>query len=321
MNGVSSRLDRVALALASLCLLAACEVGDFFFAGVPAEPYRFDEIDPQLAGDLSSPHPSIVPASLREEGFVTSRDGTSVHWVLARQREGPARATVLYSHGNGPNLGRFWDRVEILWQLGYQVLIYDYPGFGRSSGEASEPGMYEAASSALALVAARDDVDPARLILYGHSLGSAATFELASRALRGEVIAARGAEALAVRPAAVITESAWCSIEEMIRDGTFLDLPGELLSHLRFDNCARIAELREVPVMLLHGERDRIVPMRQLALLEGRAARPPIVHRVPNATHVDVSIVGTPRASIAAVAGVPRPSEEYAGWLMSLAAP
>jgi fermentation-respiration switch protein FrsA (DUF1100 family) len=318
MRRTTLRLERVSLALATLTLLAACEVGDFFFAGTPAEPYRFDESDPQVDGDLSSPHPSIVPAALREEGFVVSGDGASVHWVLARQPAGAASITVLYSHGNGPGIGRFWDRVEILWQLGFQVLIYDYPGFGRSSGEPSEPGMYEAAESVLALLAARADVDPSRVIFYGHSLGAAPTFELASRAERGEVIVDRAGESLVVRPAAVVTESAWCSIEEMIRDGAFLDLPGELLSRLRFDNCARIAALRDVPVMLLHGDRDRIVPVRQLALLEGQAAASPIVYVVPGATHVDVAVVGTPRASITAAAGVPRPSEDYAGWLSAI---
>ena len=134
---VRVRVDRIACFLAAASVCAACQVGDFFFAGSPAEPYRFDEIDPQLDGDLSSPHPSIVPAALRDEGFVTRGDGTSVHWVLARQPEGATSTTVLYSHGNGPGLGRFWDRVEILWQLGFQVMIYDYPGFGRSGGEPS----------------------------------------------------------------------------------------------------------------------------------------------------------------------------------------
>lgn len=310
---------RTSLALFAVSLVACLGVEDFFFAGVSAEPYRWDEIDPQLDGDLSSPHVSLVPPSLRDEGLL---DGAStLHWVLARQPEGSARTTILFSHGNGPHLGRFWDRVEVMWQLGYQVLVYDYPGFGRSGGEASEGALYEAATRMLVMLAERDDVDPERIVLYGHSMGAAPTFDLAVRSARGEVVVRRGGVELAVRPRAVISESGWCSIEEMIRDGAFLDLPRELVSDLSLDNCARIAELRGVPVLLLHGERDRVVPIRQLALLDGRAAEPPIVHRLEDATHVDVSVVGLPFSDATLPEGVPRASRDYADWLTSVAPP
>ena len=306
----------------TIALLASCvRVEDFFFAGQPADAYRWDEIDPSIDGDLSSPHPSLVPAALREEGFVRGNDDASLHWVFARQPDGAARATILFSHGNGPNLGRFWDRVEVMWQLGYQVLVYDYPGFGRSSGTPSEAGLYDAAARMLAMLGGRDDVDAERIVLYGHSMGCAATFEVAVRSMRGAIVSRRGDEEREVHARAVITESAWCSIEEMIRDGAFLDLPGELVSRLRFDNCARLGELRGVPVMLLHGRRDRVVPIRQLTLLDGAAAEPVIVHRVTDADHVNVSVVGEPWSGSDPPSGVPRPSADYAEWLTSLVRP
>ncbi len=325
MSAVRSLGPACAAASVATVILTACfRVEDFFFAGRPADAYRWDESDPALDGDLSSPHPSLVPAELRDEGFLDAGfldagDEASLHWVFARQPEGETRATILFSHGNGPGIGRFWDRVEVMWQLGYQVLVYDYPGYGRSSGAASEPALYDAASRMLAMLASRDDVDPSRIVLYGHSMGCAPTFHVAVRSMRGEVIARRGDEDLAVEAAAVITESGWCSIEEMIRDGAFLDLPAELISRLELDNCARIAELRGVPVMLLHGRRDRVVPIRQLSLLDGAAAESPIVHRVAEATHVDVSVVGRPWLGSDPPMGVPRPSEDYAQWLTSLA--
>lgn len=310
--------------LALLWAVAASCVGieDFFFAGRPASEYRFDEADPSMDGDLSDPHPTLVPRALREESFVALADGTPIHVVFARQPEGATRSTILFSHGNGRHLGQFWDRVEVLWSLGYQVMIYDYPGFGRSGGTASEPGMYAAAEVALAALASRDDVDPTRIVLYGHSLGAAATYELSVRAMRGEVVArSTSGEDFEVRPRALVSESAWCSIEEMIRDAAFLDVPRELLSELRFDNCARIAELRGVPVMMLHGERDRVVPLRQSELLEGRAVELPIVHRAADGTHVNLSVVGPPLATIPLVEGAPRPSERYADWLTSFVPP
>ena len=310
------------LASFTIVVLASCvRVEDFFFAGQSVDDYRWDETDPVIDGDLSSPHPSLVPAGLREEGFVEVDDETSLHWVFARQPAGAERATIFFSHGNGPSLGRFWDRVEVMWQLGYQVLVYDYPGFGRSSGTASEAGLYDAAGRMLAMLGGREDVDPDRIVLYGHSMGCAPAFEVAVRSMRGAIVARRGGEDVEVQPRAVITESAWCSIEEMIRDGAFLDLPGELVSRLRFDNCARIAELRGVPVMLLHGRRDRVVPIRQLTLLDGTAAEPAIVHRVADADHVNVSVVGEPWPGSYPPSGVPGPSADYAEWLTSLVRP
>ncbi|GAB4210665.1 MAG: hypothetical protein OHK0013_31530 [Sandaracinaceae bacterium] len=303
---MSARRSRFALATAVALLGACLSIDTFFFAARRVDGYRFDEADPEMDGDLSSPHPSIVPPELREEGFVTSDEGDTIHWVLARRPEA-ARGTVLFSHGNGPHLGRFWDRAELLWQLGFQVLLYDYPGFGRSSGSPSESGMYAAARATFAMLASRPDVDPTRLVLYGHSLGGAPTFELAARVR---------AAALGPRPAAVVGENVWCSMQEMIADGAFLDLPRELLSDLRFDNCAALASLRGARVLLLHGDRDRIVTLRQLELLVASAAEPPEVHVVSGAGHVDVAIYGG--VGSGATAAAPVASPDYAAWLTAL---
>lgn len=314
---MSARTILPLLAALTIALTACLGIDTFFFAARAVGSYRFDEVDPELDGDLSAPHPSLVPADLREEGMLRSADGADIHWVFARHLGGRAHATIFFSHGNGPHLGRFWDRVEVMWQLGYQVLVYDYPGFGRSTGTPTEVGMYAAGQAALEMLAARADVDPARIVLYGHSLGGAPTYELGARAMRGELGE--------VRPAAIVTESAWCSMEAMIQDAAFLDVPRELLSHLRFDNCARLAELRGVPVMLLHGARDRVVPRRQLDLLLAAAAEPPEVHILEDATHVDVSVVGEPWTGAMPAPGMRlpavRPSASYASWMTSLAPP
>jgi fermentation-respiration switch protein FrsA (DUF1100 family) len=294
--------------LAALVLVTACvKVETFFFSGRVAGPYQWDETDPALDGDLSAPHPSLVPAAQRDEGMLALDTGEVLHWVMARQTT--ANTTVLFSHGNGPHLGRFWDRAEVLWQLGYQVVLYDYPGFGLSQGTPSEAGMYAAGAAVLAMIAGRADVDPARIVLYGHSLGAAPTYELAARAMRGEA---------AARPFAVVSESAWCSMQAMVEDGAFLDLPRELVTDLVFDNCTNIGALETVPTMLLHGARDRTVPPRQLALLSERA-RGADVHLVADAAHIDVSVTGEPWAGSFPAAGVPRPSADYAAWMLSIA--
>lgn len=276
---------RRARAAAIALVLAACvQVEDFFFTGEPIDGYRWDEAAPELDGDLTDPHPSIVPASDRVEGFVALASGAEVHWVLAR-REG-AEATLIYAHGSGPHLGRFWDRVELLWSLGYQVLVYDYPGYGRSTGEASEAALYAAADAIWdAIVPSLSEIDPERTLLYGYSLGGAPTFHLAARTAREER-----------RPRGVIAESVWCSIEAQLEDAAFLDLSPELITHLEMDNCARIAELPpEVPVTLLSGTDDRVTPPRQMRLLESAASGPVRLVVVEGAEHSNLPIIAGER--------------------------
>ncbi|MDQ3031939.1 MAG: alpha/beta fold hydrolase [Myxococcota bacterium] len=265
-------------AVALAAVLPGClQVETFFFAGRPIDEYRWDEAAEELDGDLTDAHPSLVPAADRVEGFVPLEDGTEIHWVFAR-RPG-ATATILYSHGNGPHLGRFWDRVERLWEMGFHVLVYDYPGFGRSTGTSTEAGLYASIDAVWdEVVPSIPEIDPDRTILYGYSLGGGPAFHLASRTAR----ATR-------RPRAVIGESVWCSIEAQVQDGAFLDLPRELLAHLEIDNCARIAELGTgMPVTLLHGTIDTVATPRQAMLLESAARGPLELEWIPGARHAEV---------------------------------
>lgn len=291
---------------------ACLRVENFFFAGRPSDGYDFDAVDPKVDGDFSSPHISIIPLSLREEGFV-ELPGARVHWVFARHAEGP-RTTVLFHHGNGPHLGRFWDRVEVLWQLGYDVMLFDYPGFGRSTGEASEANTEASSDAMLEALLDRDDIDPAQVVLYGHSLGGAVALGLAARAERESTFHTHDGATFAAR--GVVAESAWCSIEEMILDAAFLDIPRETLTRLRFDGCAHVRSLRTTPVMLLHGRHDGVVPRRQHTLLAQQAGR--ATTHVNDARHVDVMVVGGEGPD---EAGVPGASTDYRDWMEAFARP
>lgn len=255
--------------------LSGCTLDSFLFNGRAVSEYRWDEADPQLDGELSDPHPSIVPAADRSEGFLEI-EGASVHWVFAH-RDAPI-ATIVYSHGNRWNLGRYWDRVERYWSRGYSVLIYDYPGYGRSSGSTSERGVLDAAEAAIDHALTLPDVEPDRIVLFGYSLGGGPAYHLAARAARGVGPPVR----------ALISESAFCSVEALVQDGSFLDLAPGYFANSRFDNCARIAELGAMPVLLIHGLEDDFVVPRHAELLAERAARPPAMLLVPGADHSEV---------------------------------
>lgn len=262
-----------------LCALPGCRAVDavFFLPSAPTDGYDFDGVDPDLDGDISDPHPSIVGPDDRREGFVETPSGR-VHWVFAR-RDG-ATTAILYSHGNAANLGRYWDRVERLWSLGYNVLIYDYAGYGLSEGEPSEAGTFDAAQGALEVLAAQPEVE--RVWLYGYSLGGAPTYELAARAERGEAPRVEGA----------ISESAWCSVREVLSDGAQVGVPSHFVTDLEMDSCARVRELEATPLLLMHGTDDPTIPIRHLHLLEEAAVGlDATAIEVEGAGHHDVPVV------------------------------
>ncbi|MFK7989462.1 MAG: alpha/beta hydrolase [Sandaracinaceae bacterium] len=264
--------------LAALALsLSGCTVDGLFFNPTPVDDYDFDSgDDPSLDGELTPLHPSLIDAAHRREGFVETDDG-AIHWVFA-QRDGASDA-ILFSHGNTGNIGLYWDRVERLWELGFHVLVYDYPGYGRSEGTPSERGVFDAGQAALEQLAAQPEVR--RIWLYGYSLGGAPTFELAARSERGEAPVVAG----------VMTEAAWCSAEDVLQDGALVNVPGHFATDLEMDSCARAAELTETPLFLVHGSEDSVIHVRHMALLQ-RAATGVTVRseHVDGAGHTDVPL-------------------------------
>ncbi len=289
-------------------LWSAClTVDPFFFDPRPVDrEYGWDDdpCDPLLLGEMAeaehrvnggpppSCHPSLVPAEDRVEGFVELDDGRRIHHVFAH-RQG-ATATFVFSHGTSWHLGRYWDRVEMLWGMGYHVLVYDYPGYGRSDGEPDEVGVFESAAAVVEQVLPQmPGVDLTRVFFYGYSLGGAPTFELALRANSDEG---------SVVPRGVITESTFCSAQTLGQDAARLDLPGEFLAEARWDNCAKIARLDPaLPVLLMHGGRDDfIVPVHAKELRDAAIGEDVTLRWVHEADHSELPALG---------------QQEYRGWI------
>lgn len=265
-------MSRLVILGAAAALAGCLDLDGSLFQPTRVAGYDWDSADPNLDGELTDPHPSLVPEGDRFEGFVSAA-GERIHYVFAR-RTG-ATETILYSHGNTDHLGRYWDRVELLWDQGYHVMIYDYPGYGLSSGDPDEAGVYASARAVLAELPAMPGVDMDRLWLYGFSLGGAPTFELATTS----EVAFRG----------ILAESIFCSVEALVHDGAFLDLPRDYLSDIVMDNCDKIARV-DVPVLLMHGLDDGFIVPRHVDMLA--AAQPAaVVQRVPGADHSDLPVV------------------------------
>ena len=281
----------LAVVLASGCLT----LDPFYFGNVPVEEFGWDDdpCDPLLLGELAEAeheleggpeptcHPSRIPAEARTEDFVDA-DGTAIHYVFAAREN--AIATIFYSHGTGRHMGRYWDRVELMWELGFNVMIYDYPGYGRSEGEPDETGVYASAAAVLSILPDMPGVDPQRVFFLGYSLGGAPTYEMALRASEGET---------ALVPRGVASEATFCSTEALIEDGSRLDLPLSFLSSYAFDNCTKIGRVdSSIPIMIMHGTGDTFVVPTHARRLRDAAGRDVRFELFEGADHSQVPTVG-----------------------------
>jgi fermentation-respiration switch protein FrsA (DUF1100 family) len=173
-----------------------------------------------------------------------SADGTRIHaWWCPTANWRPEQGALLYCHGNACNLSHRADSIT-RWQekMGLAVLIFDYPGYGRSEGKPTEAGCYGAALAAYDWLCQTKKVPPSKILLYGGSLGCAVAIHLGSEhPHRGLVLV-----------------SPFTSVPDMAQQ-MLPWLPARWLVRNRFDNLAKIGKCRR-PVFLAHGTADRVVP-------------------------------------------------------------
>jgi pimeloyl-ACP methyl ester carboxylesterase len=185
-----------------------------------------------------------------------------------------SKAVILFFHGNRHNITRFYDHYALFNQLGISCLTFDYPGYGSSGGIPSEQSLYASARTARAFLTERMGFDPARIALYGCSLGGSVATELASHTDVG----------------CIITESTFTNSHEI---GRFLYpyLPITRFLPLRFRNDARLKEIR-APKLLIHGDSDERVPVSMAVSLHEVASEGKELIIVPGADHVNCIVKG-----------------------------
>jgi fermentation-respiration switch protein FrsA (DUF1100 family) len=175
-------------------------------------------------------------------------------------------------------LERYYDRVQMIWELGFPVFAFDYRGFGRSGGEPTEEGLYADARAALEQVRRRlapegEEPSAAELGLryYGFSLGSALAVQLATEE----------------EPVVLVTEAALSGAQAFLDDAAGLGLDASVLMDTRYDSIHKIDRIA-APKLILHGEDDTFVRPEFSELLYERAVEPKELVLVPGAGHSTV---------------------------------
>ena len=207
-------------------------------------------------------------------GSGTERGELYAWWMPTEHADAP---TLLYLHGNDKNMGGAHevDSATRLRCMGYNLLLVDYRGYGKSTGgKPTEAKVYEDAEAAWNYLIKQRAIDPRRTFIYGHSLGGAIAIDLA----------AHHPEA-----AGIIAESTFTSMVDMGKR-EFPYLPVDLLLNQRFDTLSKVNRLK-IPLLLIHGTWDRQVPYQMSQRLYEKAPRPKFLKLIEGGSHGNSNLV------------------------------
>ncbi len=215
-----------------------------------------------------------------EDVWFPATDGVRLHGWLVPAPE--ARFTLVWLHGNAGNISHRVDNIKSLHRsLGRpqlpNIFIFDYRGYGKSAGslsDLSEEATYHDAEGALAYLRGRQDLAHTTLVYFGRSLGAAIAVEMTRRHA----------------PAGLILETPFTSIKDMARV-VLPFLPVGSLLRTKYDSLSKMQQIR-VPLLVLHGDRDDVVPYEQGRRLFEAANQPKTFFTILGAHHNDTYIVG-----------------------------
>ncbi len=216
-----------------------------------------------------------------EEIFFPSADGTKLFAWHLKHRKGAAKGLILQYHGNAENLSSHYLNLAWLLDEGYDLITFDYRGYGRSEGEPTQEGTV--ADGAAALRLARKLAGKLPLIVYGQSLGGAI-------ALRN-VIDLKNE----VPVAFVVIESSFSSYQEVaqkIMKRNIFTWPFQWLPYLvvsdKWAPDDKIGEISPIPLLVIHGDADPTVPYSLGEEIYELAKEPKEFWPIPGGGHLDI---------------------------------
>lgn len=185
---------------------------------------------------------------------IATSDGETLHgwWVPASN----AKGTVLFFHGNAGNISHRINYLKMFEQLGYNTLLFDYRGYGQSSGVPSESGTYLDALAGWRYLTEIQGIATEQIVLFGESLGGAVAAWLATRE----------------KPGMLVLASAFTSVPDMAAE-IYPFLPVRWLSRFNYNTLESLQSIT-CPVFIAHSAEDEIVPFEQSQQLFKAAPEP-----------------------------------------------
>lgn len=223
--------------------------------------------------------PSQIGLKYEDVGFDTA-DGVRLHgWYLPAQK--PVCGTILFLHGNAENISTHIGAVFWLPARGFNVFLPDYRGYGASQGTPSLPGVQSDIDAAMKYLLSRPDIDQRSIAIFGQSLGGAsAIYYVAHSAYRPYI-------------RTLIAESAFASHRDIVRDKLShfwltwpLQYPLSWTITNEFSPIDAVDQITPIPLLLMHGDRDEIVPSENSERLFAAAKEPKDLWIVQGASHI-----------------------------------
>ena len=220
----------------------------------------------------AEPRSSDIGTSIEPVTFETA-DGLRLSgWFVSASGPAP-RVTILVFNGNAGNREHRLPLAAAFHRYGLQVLLVDYRGYGGNPGTPTEDGLAADSRAARTYLAGRTDVDASRIVYFGESLGTAVAVRLA----------------VEHPPAALILRSPFTSMSD-VGQHHYPILPVRLLLRDRFAAIDQIRRIR-VPLLVIAGARDRIVPIDHSRRLYEAAVGPKTLLVLPDADHNDQELL------------------------------
>ncbi len=239
------------LFLSIIVSFAACRkrLDDFLFNNVKITEYKLDNYEGRTTLDVG-PAYNIADSMIHilQIPIVSEGKNLTISAIYVGDLSQIATDTVImYCHGTADHNDFYWPRQKLYANIGskhrFGVLMVDYPGYGLSEGDPTEQNMYDAVNGGLKWLKTQGLSDD-RLIMFGFSLGSAPTCEVAGNSSSFEMA-----------PHKIILEAPFASSEKMIQDASVLAFPGSYFVNVKIDNAEEIKKVT-VPLLWIHGEAD-----------------------------------------------------------------
>ncbi len=206
------------------------------------------------------------PASYRDSDDITKIRVNADQSISALHlHDDSYDTTIIFIHGNAEDIGHIRPLIESLHAWGFNVLAYDYRGYGTSGGRPSESHAYEDIRAVYRYLTENCAVSPDSIILYGRSIGSGSAVYLAAEQPVG----------------GLVLESAFTSVFRVV-------FPFSPFPFDRFPNLKRIERI-QCPLLIMHGQQDAVIPFRHGVDLFHAAPEPKQSFWVESAGHNDLA--------------------------------
>ena len=227
-----------------------------------------------LLQDMFILHPKSLPSNHKfsfdqpfKEYNITTDDNRNLN-IIQFLTQAKAKGVVLYFHGNMTNIERYADQAKAFTKNNYEVWMIDYPGFGKSTGKFKEATVYK--DAVLFYELAIKQFKPEDIIIFGRSLGTGIATHLAANKKAGQLI----------------LETPYYSMAALAQN-FFPVYPAKTLIKYNFNNYKNLQQIN-IPVTILHGTQDEVVPYKHSKKLKNIQHQANLV-TIPNGRHNNLS--------------------------------